>query len=218
MTPSGKNSDLAERLRLMLVTDRRVPSLPLVTAVRGALRGGVTAVIVREGDLTARKLLALTNEVREACRATGALVLVNDRVDVAAAAGADGVHLKRVSLPVSAAREFLGPEAVIGISTHHEDEIVEAFSEGVDYVIYGPVFATPSKAGILAPRGLSEFLRIAARASGPVIGIGGMCADSLGGVATSLPGVDAIRGLLGTDDPEEAARRLRSAIDGETVA
>lgn len=201
----------------MLVTDRRVPPLPLVPAILGAVRGGVTAVIVRESDLTARELTALTRKVREACRAMGALVLVNDRVDVAAAAGADGVHLKRVSLPVSAAREFLGPEAVIGLSTHHEDEIVQAFSEGVDYVIYGPVFATPSKAGILAPRGLSEYLRIAARAPGPVIGIGGMTPASLAEITAPLPGVAAIRGLLDTPDPEEAARRLRLAIDGEMV-
>lgn len=206
MTPS-----LQERLRLMLVTDPGSSRLPLEEAVPKAIRGGVTAVQVRGPGMAARDQLALTRAVLGPARAAGALVVVNDRVDVALAAGADGAHLKRVSLPVDEARRILGPDRLLGVSTHTPEEVERAFAEGADYVVFGPVFRTPSKEGILEPRGPSLFAGVASVSPGPVIALGGVDRESV----NLLPGasVAVVRAILGSEDPEEAARELLRRLE-----
>jgi thiamine-phosphate pyrophosphorylase len=202
--------------RLLLITDRRAARRPLAEAVALAVRGGVTGVQVREPDLAAGDLLALVRSVLPAARAGGAVVVVNDRIDVAIAAGADGVHLRRTSLPPAEARRILGPGALVGVSTHEEAEVAAAFADGADYVVFGPVFPTPSKEGLLAPRGADEFRRVAAGAAGPVLALGGMDAVRAAGLGVRPPhGVAAIRAILGVDDPEAAARALAAAIGFE---
>src|SRR5881296_1882515 len=108
--------------RLILVTDRRATDRDLVAVVEAALDAGLPAVQLREKDLPARPLLALAERLRAATARTGALLLVNDRLDVAIAAGADGVHLGGASVPADAARRLLGSNALIGVSTHTPGE------------------------------------------------------------------------------------------------
>jgi thiamine-phosphate pyrophosphorylase len=213
MIGGGENLMLRARLRLMLVTDRRIARVPLAAAVARAVAGGVTAVMVREAGLGARELLELTEAIRDAGRDADLTVVVNDRIDVAKAAGISGVHLKRTSLPVAAARAMLGDGALVGVSAHLPAEVHEAFEEGADYVIFGPLFATPSKAGILDPRGPEAARVVAAAAAGPVVAIGGIQPENATSIRPPIAGVAAIRALLDTSDPEDAARRLRAATE-----
>jgi len=197
----------------MLITDRKATRIPLADAVRAAVRGGVTAVMVRAPGADAEELLRMTRDLLPAAHGNGALLIVNDRVEVARAAEADGVHLKRTSVTVAEARERLGPARVVGVSTHEPEEVDEAFAEGADYVVFGPVFDTPSKAGVLEPRGPALYHRVAGSAAGPVLALGGVDAVSIGRLAGGpVPGVAAIRALLGAADPEAAARRMRAAL------
>ncbi len=199
--------------RLLLITDRRIARRPLADAVALAVRGGVAGVQVREPDLAAADLLGLVRSVLPAAHAGGAVVVVNDRIDVALAAGADGVHLRRSSLPPEEARRMLGPRALVGVSTHEEAEVTAAFAEGADYVVFGPVFSTPSKEGLLSPRGAEEFRRVAAGAAGPVLALGGMDAARAETLGIRPPhGVAAIRAILAAEDPEAAARALAVAV------
>src|SRR5436853_688347 len=109
--------------RLVLVTDRRATDRDLVAVVTAALDAGLPAVQLREKDLPGRRLLEIAEQLRTATARTGALLLVNDRIDVALAVGADGVHLGGTSVPVAVARSLVGPEGLIGVSTHAPDEL-----------------------------------------------------------------------------------------------
>jgi thiamine-phosphate pyrophosphorylase len=132
---------------LYVVTDRQLTAgRPLRLIVEGALRGGARAFQLREKDLSPRELYPLALEMRQLTQTYGAHLLINDRVDVALAVGADGVHLTTTSLPVAVARHLLGPGRLIGVSTHSTPEAQNAADAGADFVVFGPVFYTPSKA------------------------------------------------------------------------
>ena len=211
MTATGRSS--SGRLRLLLITDREVTRRPLAETVAAAVRGGVTAVMVRAPGADAEELLSMTLDVQSCLRGTGALLIVNDRVDVALAAGADGVHLRRTSVGVPEARAAMGPDRLVGVSTHSPEEVDAAFAEGANYVVFGPVFETPSKAGILEPRGPDLYHRVARSAGGPVLALGGIDGETLDLLAGGpVPGVAAIRALQDVPDPEGAARRMRDKL------
>jgi thiamine-phosphate pyrophosphorylase len=198
-----------DRLRLMLITDLRASPRPLLDDVRRAVRGGVTAVMVRAPELDSPELLELARELADPVREGGALLLVNDRVDVAIDAGADGVHLKTTSVPTAVARRRLGDDAVIGRSTHLPEEIDAAFSDGADYVVFGPVFDTPSKRGLIEPCGPAAYHEQVRRSPGPVLALGGVNAGTLERLAGGpVPGIAVIRAILAADDAEAAARHL----------
>ena len=130
---------------LYLITDRRqARGGDLLSAVERALDGGVRAVQLREKDLPGRELLALAEGMRRLTSRYGAKLLVNDRADVALACRADGVHLGVASIPPSVARRLLGPDALIGCSTHGEAELAAAADGGADFATFGPVYATAS--------------------------------------------------------------------------
>lgn len=164
---------------LYLITDRRqVPAgRTLVETVAAALEGGVRAVQLREKDLGAVELLPLAEELRTLTRAFDARLLINDRIDVALAVEADGVHLGGHSLPTAVARRLLGPEKLIGVSTHHLAEIVAAADASADFVTFGPIFATPSKAIYGPPLGLDALRAACAASPLPVFALGGIKAD-----------------------------------------
>lgn len=217
MTSPRQKDRTGGRLRLLLITDPGAATVPLADAVARALAGGVTAVQVRAPGAGARELLETTRSLAGPVRRAGALLLVNDRVDVALAAGADGVHLKRSSLGPADARRLLGPDAVIGVSTHAAEEVEAAFAEGADYCVFGPVFRTPSKEGVLDPRGPALYGRVAGAAPGPVLALGGVTAETIGRLRSGpLPGVAVVRAVLATADPARAARALRRAMGDET--
>ena len=195
---------------LYLITDRRqVPGGDLLSAVRAALRGGVRAVQLREKDLSARELLPLARELRMLTREFGAKLLINDRIDVALATEADGVHLGGHSLPVAEARALLGPTKLIGVSTHHREEIALAARAGADFVTFGPVWFTPSKAPYGTPVGLDALRQACADAPLPVFPLGGLNVARLPELlAVGCSRAACIGAILATPSPESAARDL----------
>jgi len=196
-------------LAIYLITDRaQTNGRDLIEVVAAACRGGVRAVQLRERDLDTRSLLALARALRETTREHGALLLINDRVDIALACGADGVHLPANSFRVADARQLLGAERLIGVSTHSVEEAARA---GADFVVCGPVFDTPSKRPFGPPLGL-DTLRRAAACAVPLIAVGGITATNATEVlAVGAAGVAVIRAVLAAPDPEGAARALCAA-------
>ena len=193
-----------------LITDRRLAP-DLVARAEAALRGlppGAAALHLREKDLGGRALLALARALRDACAVAGQRFLVNDRLDVALACGADGVHLPSAGVPPVDARRLLGPRALIGVSCHSEADVLRAREGGASYATFGPILDTPSKRAYGAPVGL-DALRAAVRLGLPLVALGGVDARSAPlARAAGAHGVAAIRAwLLGTD-PAAAVRAL----------
>src|SRR6184192_213374 len=188
--------------RLILVTDRRATDRDLLEA----LGAGLPAVQLREKDLPGRPLLALAERLRAATARTGALLFVNDRIDVALAAVADGVQLGTGSVPVEVARRLLPAGALVGVSTHALGEA----AAGADFALFGPVWETPSKAGAQGEARLQEAVRAAAI---PVLAIGGVTAARVPAVrAAGAAGVAVIRAILAAPDPGAATRALLGAL------
>ncbi len=203
---------------LYLVTDtvlsrpRTVPDV-----VRAAVAGGVTAVQVRDKDASRRELYALTRAVRESLTGTGVALFVNDAVDVALLAGADGVHVGQDDLPPAEVRALIGPDRLLGLSAGSPAEMAAtlALPPGtVDVVGIGPVWSTPTKpdAGTgLGPDGVAA-LAAQARAAGlRSVAIGGIDATRVAAV-TGVDGVCVVSAICAAPDPAAAARELRSAL------
>ncbi len=185
----------------------------VLAVLAAALRGGVDALQVREKSAAAVEVWQLTLAAARLARRHGALVLVNDRVDVAVATAAHGVHLAARSLPPEVARSLLRPGQLVGCSVHSVEEAVAAARAGADYVTFGHVYDTSSKPG-LPPRGVSELARVVEAVPIPVLAIGGINADNVARVlATGCAGIAVISAIQGEAEPEEAARRLRAALD-----
>jgi thiamine-phosphate pyrophosphorylase len=200
---------------LYLITDRRAhPPSPdgQLAAIREAAAAGCRLVQVRERDLGARDLAAFVRAAVAAARP--GRVLVNDRLDVALAAGADGVHLRATSLPAAEARAVasrLGrPDFLIGVSTHALDEAREAEAGGADFVVAGPVFETPSKLPYGPPLGPDRFAEVCRAVRIPVLAIGGINLENFREpLSRGAAGVAAI-GML--SDPRAVARTVRELL------
>jgi thiamine-phosphate pyrophosphorylase len=175
---------------LCLVTDRRLR--PVVEQCREAVQAGVDLIQVRERDLDGRPLATLVAQLVRLTRGTATRVVVNDRLDVALACGADGVHLRGDSMPPEAARSIAPVGFLIGRSVHDEQDEKTA-SAGADYLVAGTVFPTPSKAGLTAWLGVEGLARICRSASVPVLAIGGVTVDRLPSIAAAgAAGIAAI--------------------------
>ena len=199
---------------LQLVTDRLEARLPLEEAVARAVLGGVDLVQVREKGAPADTVLRAVRQALSACDGSAAVV-VNDRVDVAMAARAAGVHLARRSLPPDLARTLLPASEgwLVGVSVHSVEEARAAAEAGADYVTFGHVFPTGSKPG-LPPRGLADLASVVAAVTLPVLAIGGIGPENVAAVlATGCAGVAVISAVLGAADPGAAAGALRRAMD-----
>jgi len=194
--------------RVYLVTDlTQTAGRPLLEVVAAALRGGVGAVQLRERDLATRELLALAVELRAMTRAAGAALLINDRIDVALACDADGVHLPSHSFAVAEARALLGPDRLIGVSTHSPAELAAA--AGADFAVFGPLYDTPSKRAYGPPLGLDGLRAARAAAPLPLFAIGGIdAARAADARAAGADGVAVIRAVLAAADPTAAAASL----------
>ena len=223
---AGAATDRRERLRrcrLYLVTS---PSPQLEAVVEAALQGGVRLVQYRakEGSLDSQgqpisdgQRLLQARALRELCHRYGALFLVNDRIDIAAAVQADGVHLGQGDLPPALARQLLGPEALIGRSTHAIAQLRQAVADGCDYVGVGPVNATPTKPG-REPVGLDYVRQAAAEAPIPFFAIGGIEAANLAAVqAAGGQRVAVVRAITEAADPAQASRELLRLLGEEAV-
>jgi len=202
----------------MVVTDRHAVAGRLEDAVTAALVGGASAIQLREKDLGANDLLDLALAIKRQTADLGRLLIVNDRVDVALAAGADGVHLGWRSMPIARVRDLVGADRLIGMSTHEIDEARRAADAGADYVVFGPVFPTPSKEGILDPCGLDAVRAVADAISPvPVIAIGGLDGSRTGAVMrTGAAGVGVIRAVLAAPDVTAAAQEIFRIATGAT--
>jgi thiamine-phosphate pyrophosphorylase len=193
-----------------LVTDRtQTRGRDLLWAVEHALDGGVGAVQLREKDLAGGELFTLAEKIRARCEPYGAALLINDRIDVALAVDAAGVQLGKLSLPLETARALLGPNKWIGASIHSVEEIRPAEQAGADFLVFGPVYFTPSKAGFGAPQGLEALKRIVKTSTIPVYGIGGITDQNIGAVrATGARGIALISGIIAASEPRDSARAL----------
>lgn len=208
--------------RLYLVTDRRateaagrrLPALLDAALARAARRAARVAVQLREKDLQGGALFALAREVRQVTRDYGARLLVNDRLDVALAAEADGVHLPAGGLPPDAARQLLAAVGLVGVSTHSAAEVAAAKVKGADFVLLGPIYDTPSKRRYGAPLGLTPLASAAAAAGLPVLAIGGVTPDRVAEVrAAGAHGVACVGAVMSAADPAAAVDAFLDALD-----
>jgi len=203
------------RLRLptlCLITDRqRCGESPLEDVVDQAIKGGVNLIQLREKDLPTGDLLALAIRLREVTRGH-ALLVINDRLDVAMAAGADGVHLPENGLPVAIARWLLGQHTLIGRSVHSEEAAAEAEQAGADYVQLGTIYATESKPGA-KPAGPDLVRQVSGAVATPVLAVGGVRAENAAEVIEAgAAGASVISAVQGAADPQAAARQLVEAM------
>jgi thiamine-phosphate pyrophosphorylase len=200
---------MADR-RLYLCTPDRPDLAPFVSA---CVAGGVDVVQLREKRLSDRDLLRRAALVREVCIDHDVPFVLNDRPDLALAAGADGVHVGQDDVPASVARQILGADAIVGLSTHSHDDLLASLDEPVDYVSAGPVTPTPTKPGRPGV-GIGYVREAVARSQRPVWVTGGASPATVGSmVAAGARHVVVVRLLTEAADPESAARQLRRAID-----
>jgi thiamine-phosphate pyrophosphorylase len=184
---------------------------PLAQAA-GALDGGAAVVQLRVKEVPAAEVLALATRLVALARGR-ALVIVNDRADLAVLAGADGVHLGEEDLPVAAARAVVGPDLVVGRSTRSLEEGLAALADGADHVGFGPIFATATKAIAEPPRGLARLAEVTSRLPAPVVAIGGIDLDTIGPVAAAGAAAAAVIGaLFGHGPPRPRAEALSAAF------
>lgn len=206
---------LKDALRLYLVTDQ--PSLkgrPLMDVVRAAVQGGVTCVQLREKHANSHDFYAQAVALMDLLRPLNIPLIINDRLDIALACGAQGVHLGQSDLPVQAARKLLPPGVFIGWSVETIEEVTQSATLPVDYLGVSPVFATPTKTDTATPWGLEGLQRIRANTPLPLVAIGGIHLHNARQVmqagADSLAVVSAI---CSAEDPCAASQQLRERID-----
>jgi thiamine-phosphate pyrophosphorylase len=198
---------------LYLITDRhQTAGRPLLEVIEAALSGGVRAVQLREKDLSTAELYDLAWELRALTARFDARLLINERIDVALAVEADGVQLGINSLPVTAARR-IGPDLIIGYSSHALGEAAAALAKGADFVTFSPVFATPSKAVYGEPQGLTKLAQACQQLRGPVFALGGIKLANLPQVtAAGCHRVALISDILAAPDPAAAAEAFRRGL------
>lgn len=199
---------------LYLITDRKLTGgRDLLAVLEQALDGGVKAIQLREKDLSGKELFALAERLAKLCQRYQAKLFINDRVDVALAVGAAGVHLGETSMPVAEVRALLGAQRSIGVSTHSLAGAMKAQQEGADFVVFGPVFFTPSKAGYGAPQGLAELQKIVANISLAVYAIGGVKADNLMELKRAgCRGAALISAIMSAADSKQAAQEILAIL------
>ncbi len=220
MATNDQGSQRRARLaaaRLYLVCPSAPDGSALPDLLRGATAGGVDIVQLREKLLSDDEFVAVAHASRALCERLGALSIVNDRPWVASEAGVDGVHVGQGDLPVDEVRELVGPEMLIGLSTHSPAEIDDTDPRLVDYIGVGPIHETPTKPGRSAV-GLELIRYAAAHAPVPFFAIGGLNA---GNVTEALDAgasrVCVLRAISEAEDPERAARELRELLDAHVA-
>lgn len=201
-------------MRLCLVTDRQMlGERSIFDVVRQAIKGGVDMVQLREKNLETGEWLDLASELAKLCRRHRVIFIVNDRVDIAYASGADGVHLGQSDFPVALARKILGRKKIIGKSTHSLEEARKTNREDVDYLAVGPIFWTTTKK-IDQPVGPELITQVRRFVKKPILGIGGINPDNAVQVkAAGATGVAVVSALMAAPDIASVARRFRKALD-----
>ena len=204
---------------LYLITDRlRNVEHRLVEVVEEALKGGVRAVQLREKDLPSRDLYELAYELRKVTTRYNARLFVNDRLDIAMAVDADGVHLGERSIPIHRARRVLGEKKLIGVSCHNQVSAIAAQETGADFITYGPVFFTPSKAPYGEPVGLDKLEIVTSLLRIPVFALGGIKRSNTRQVMEAgASGIALISAIISALNPLEEAEALLSLLSAATA-
>jgi thiamine-phosphate pyrophosphorylase len=201
-------------LRLYLCTDNALlKGRNLLEAVEEAISGGVTIVQLREKELSGKEFFYLAREMLSLTSRYNVPLIINDRLDIALAVGAAGVHLGQDDLPLAAARRITEKDFIIGVSAHNREEALAAEQDGADYLGTGAMFPTGTKAdaGVIGPRRLAA---VASTVKIPVVGIGGIGSGNIAEVMTSgAAGAAVISAILSRDDIHGAAAELRVIID-----
>jgi len=200
---------------LYLISDRKqVPGGNLCAAVEGALRGGVRAVQLREKDLSGRELHELACRLRELTSRYGAKLILNERLDIALAVGADGVHLGENSIPLRQARKVAGEGLLIGVSCHDREKALAAQDNGADFITFSPIFFTPSKAPYGEPVGTERLAEVCRLLRVPVFALGGIKREKVRTVlGHGAHGIALISAILAAGDPEQAAREMMALLN-----
>ena len=206
--------------RLYLVTDRGLArGRPIAWVVEAAVRGGATAVQLREKSCGTRELVELGRELKKLLGPRGAPLIINDRVDVALEIGADGVHIGQQDMDYERARGLMGPDAIIGLSIETIEQARASERLGVDYLGVGPVFATATKLDAAPPLGVAGVAEIRAITRHAIVAIGGMGLENARqAIESGADGVAVVSAICAADDPERSARELRQTIDAALEA
>jgi thiamine-phosphate pyrophosphorylase len=199
---------------LYLITDRQAGrGRDLCLVVEEALKGGVKAIQLREKDLSSREQYELARELRKLTIRYKAALFINDRVDIALAVDADGVHLGLSSLPIPLARNLLGGNRLIGVSCHNQENAIAAQNSGADFITYGPVFHTPSKAVYGPPIGIDSLREVVPRLRIPVFALGGINIFNTSEVISAgAYGIALISAVIAAENPREEAKTLLSLL------
>lgn len=211
----GIKPNLVWLMRLVVITEPGESGRGHEEVARAALAGGCRAVQMRDKNLSDREFARVAGGLKELCRRSSALFFVNDRVDVAASVGSDGVHLGVEDLDVQYARKLMPPGAIIGFSPEGLDEARAAVDAGADYLGVGPVFATPTKGDAGGPIGLEGLAPYVKARIAPVIAIGGITAENAASVLEAgVSGVAVVSAVTRAGGAQAATRELVSALEG----
>lgn len=202
------------RLRLCLVTDRNLSrGRPLVDIVAAAVRGCATMVQLREKDADTRAFVELARALKTMLAEAGVAFIVNDRVDIALAVDADGVHVGQSDMRVEDVRRLLGPDRIVGLSIDNIDQIRRGDAECADYLGVGPIYAQSTKVDAAPPLGVVGLRAARALSTRPIIAIGGITPDNVAAVLEAgAQGLAVVSAIVAADDPEAATRRFAQLI------
>lgn len=207
---------MKDLLKLYLVTDRDLSlGRTLEEVVSEAVAGGVTIVQLREKDAPTGEFVQLAMRLKEMLRPFGVPLIINDRVDVALAVDAEGVHIGQSDMPYEIARKLLGPDKIIGLSVESMDDVLRANELDVDYIGISPVYGTPTKTDTAEPFGLEGLRKAVAMSVHPTVAIGGMNASTIGEVISSgVDGVAVVSAICSASSPRDAASELLQIVKG----
>ncbi len=204
------------KLRLCLVTDRALAGgRGVIDIALAAVRGGATMVQLREKDATTRAFVEQARALKAALAPLGVPLAINDRLDVALAVDADGLHVGQDDMPVETARRLMGPGKFIGLSITAIAQVLRPDAEAADYLGVGPIYAQMTKSDAAAPLGVDGLRRLRALTGKPLVAIGGLTPDNSAPVlAAGADGLAVVSAIVGAEEPEAAARRFGAVLGG----
>ena len=213
-TPLERRKSLTARMALHVLTDRAWSrGRDMVSVAAAAIEGGATVIQLRDKTASTRELVAEGLALRVLTRERGVLLIVNDRIDVALAIDADGVHVGQDDMPVALARQMLGPERILGASAGNLEEAIPVIEGGADYLGVGPIYATSTKSDAGQPIGLHFLSELAVRYAIPLVAIGGITASNAGPIIQAgASGVAVISAVVGAEDIAAATRELAMVV------
>lgn len=199
---------------LYFITDSKITKKTVIEDVKSAIKGGVKIIQYREKEAPVRQMLEEAKEIKKLCQENNVIFLINDRINIAVAADADGVHLGQNDERCETARKLLGKNKIIGLTAHNVKESVEAEKLGADYIGLSPIFSTGTKADAGKPCGTEMIIRVKKYVKIPIVAIGGINESNIGEVLKAgAKNIAIISAILTKDDVGKAVRDFQSIID-----